>query len=265
MRHVLTSSTTPNLKVTHMNLNGKIALITGASSGIGAATATKLAAQGVKVGLAARRVDRLQQLAEQIRAAGGEALVIEMDVVDAASVDAGVKQLVDAYGAIDIVFNNAGLMPASDIESLKTDEWHRMVDVNIKGLLNSTAAVLPYLRKQRSGHIINTSSIAGRKVFPGLSVYCATKHAVSAFSDGLRMEVGKKHNIRVTCIQPGAVDTELFEHVSDTHYREQMEGLRDQVTFLKASDIADTVLFALQVPERVNVAELFVLPIDQPW
>jgi NADP-dependent 3-hydroxy acid dehydrogenase YdfG len=248
-----------------MNLNGKIALVTGASSGIGAATALKLAAQGVKVGIAARRTDRLRELETQIRAAGGEALVIEMDVVDAASVQAGVKKLIDTFGTLDILFNNAGLMPISDIESLKTDEWHRMVDVNIKGLLNSTAAVLPHMLKQHSGHIVNTSSIAGRKVFPGLAVYCATKHAVAAFSDGLRMEVGKKHNIRVTCIQPGAVDTELFEHVSDKSYRDQMEGLRDQMTFLKASDIADTVLFALQAPGHVDIAELFVMPTEQPW
>lgn len=258
-------STTSNLKVNLMNLNGKIALVTGASSGIGAATALKLAAQGVKVGLAARRIDRLQQLVAQIRAAGGEALAIEMDVVDAASVEAGVTQLVDAYGTIDILFNNAGLMPISDIDSFKTDEWHRMVDVNVKGLLNSTAAVLPYMQKQHAGHIFNTSSIAGRKIFPGLSVYCATKHAVTAFSEGLRLEVGKKHNIRVTCIQPGAVDTELFEHVSDKGYRDQMEGLRNQMEFLKASDVADTIVFALQAPDYVNVAELFVLPTDQPW
>jgi len=248
-----------------MNINGKTALVTGASSGIGAATALKLAAQGAKVGLAARRIDRLQDLVRRIESSGGEAIAIEMDVVDPASVAAGVHKLVGAYGAIDILFNNAGLMPISDIESLKTDEWNRMVDVNIKGLLNSTAAVLPHMQKQGAGHIFNTSSIAGRKVFPGLSVYCATKHAVTAFSEGLRLEVAKKYNIRVTCIQPGAVDTELFEQVSDKGYREQMEGLRGQMSFLKAEDIADTVLFALQAPDYVNVAELFVLPVDQPW
>ena len=248
-----------------MNLNGKVALITGASSGIGAATARKLAAQGVKVGLAARRTERLRQLEADIRAGGGDALTIEMDVVDQASAAAGVKKLVDAYGRIDILHNNAGLMPISDIDALKTEEWHRMIDVNLKGVLNTTAATLPYLQRQKSGHIFNTSSIAGRKVFPGLSVYCATKFAVAAFSDGLRMEIGKKHNIRVTCIQPGAVESELFEHISDAGYRDQMEGLKGQMSFLKASDIADAVLFALQAPDHVNVAELFVLPTDQPW
>ncbi|WP_420959967.1 SDR family oxidoreductase [Brucella sp. IR073] len=247
------------------DINGKVALITGASSGIGAATARKLAEAGVKVGLAARRTDRLQALKDEIAAKGGEALPIEMDVTDAASVEAGVAKLIDAYGSIDILFNNAGLMPASDIDQFKTDEWHRMVDVNIKGLLNTTAAVLPQMIKQHSGHIFSTSSIAGRKVFKGLSVYCATKHAVAAFSDGLRMEVGQKHNIRVTCIQPGAVSTELFEHISDGNYREQMEGLRDQLSFLSGADIADTILFAAQAPAHVNVAELFVLPVDQAW
>lgn len=248
-----------------MELNGKIALVTGASSGIGAATALKLAAAGAKVGLAARRVERLDKLAGQIEASGGQAIAIEMDVVDRKSVEAGVAKLVQRYGGLDIVFNNAGLMPISDVEALKVDEWHRMVDVNVKGLMNSTAATLPHLIERGAGHIVNTSSIAGRKVFAGLAVYCATKHAVSAFTEGLRLEVGKKHNIRVTSIQPGAVDTELFNHISDTGYRDQMEGLRDQMSFLSADNIADTVMFALRAPAHVDVAELFVLPTDQPW
>lgn len=248
-----------------MELNGKVALVTGASSGIGAATALKLAARGVKVGLAARRIDKLEALVARIEAAGGQAVAIKMDVVDLASVQAGVDRLVAAYGGIDILFNNAGLMPISDVETLKVDEWHRMIDVNIKGVLNSTAAALPLLKQRGSGHIVNTSSIAGRKVFPGLSVYCATKFAIAAFSEGLRLEIAPKHDIRVTCIQPGAVDTELFEHVSDAGYRQQMEGLRTQMTFLSADEIADSVLFALQAPRHVNVAEVFVLPTNQPW
>lgn len=153
------------------NLNGKIALVTGASSGIGAATAAKLAEAGAKVGIAARRTDKLEDLKKKIEAKGGEALVIEMDVVDTTSVEAGVKKLVDAYGSIDILVNNAGLMPLSDIDQFKVDEWQRMVDVNVKGLLNTTAAVLPQMIKQHSGHVFNMSSIAGRKVFKGLSVY----------------------------------------------------------------------------------------------
>ncbi|MBV7520493.1 SDR family oxidoreductase [Ensifer sp. ENS12] len=247
------------------NINGKVALVTGASSGIGAATALALAGAGVKVGIAARRADRLEELKAEITEKGGEALVIEMDVVDPASVEAGVKKLIDAYGAIDILFNNAGLMPLSDIDQFKTAEWLRMVDVNVKGLLNTTAAVLPQMIKQNSGHIFNTSSIAGRKVFKGLSVYCATKHAVTAFSDGLRMEVGQKHNIRVTCIQPGAVATELYDQITDPGYRQQMDDLAKQMTFLQSADVADTIVFAAQAPAHVNVAELFVLPVEQGW
>ncbi|UVF18844.1 SDR family oxidoreductase [Microvirga terrae] len=247
------------------NITGKVALVTGASSGIGAATALKLAAAGAKVGIAARRTEKLERIRSEITANGGEALVIEMDVVDPASVEAGVEKLIGAFGSIDIVVNNAGLMPLSDIDQLKTDEWHRMVDVNIKGLLNTTAAVLPQMIKQHSGHIFNMSSIAGRKVFKGLSVYCATKHAVAAFSDGLRMEVGQKHNIRVTCIQPGAVATELYDHITDPGYRQQMDDLATQMTFLQGEDIGDTIVFAAQAPAHVNVAELFVLPVEQGW
>ncbi|MDH5829238.1 SDR family oxidoreductase [Luteimonas sp. M1R5S18] len=247
------------------NLDGKIALVTGASSGIGAATAARLAEAGAKVGIAARRVRKLEDLKASIERKGGEALVIDMDVVDPDSVQAGVAQLVDSLGPIDILVNNAGLMPLSDIDRFKVDEWHRMVDVNVKGLLNTTAAVLPGMIERHSGHIFNMSSIAGRKVFKGLSVYCATKHAVTAFSDGLRMEVGQKHNIRVTCIQPGAVATELYDHITDPGYRQQMDELASQMTFLKGEDIGDTIVFAAQAPAHVDVAELFVLPTEQGW
>ncbi|PDS34771.1 oxidoreductase [Rhizobium anhuiense] len=247
------------------NISGKIALVTGASSGIGAATASKLAEAGAKVGIAARRTDKLEGLQKEIASRGGEALVIEMDVVDPASVEAGVKKLLGAYGSIDILVNNAGLMPLSDVDQFKVDEWHRMVDVNVKGLLNTTAAVLPQMINQHSGHIFNMSSIAGRKVFKGLSIYCATKHAVAAFSDGLRMEVGQKHNIRVTCIQPGAVATELYDHITEPGYIKQMDDLAKQMTFLQGEDIGDTIVFAAQAPAHVNVAELFVLPVEQGW
>lgn len=248
-----------------MELKGKVALITGASSGIGAASAKKLAQAGVKVGLAARRVGRLDALVEEIRAAGGEAVAIEMDVTDLHAVQRGVAALADRFGTLDIVFANAGLMPASDVASLKVGEWNRMVDVNIKGVLNTVAAALPVMRAKKSGHIVTTSSIAGRKTVQGLGVYCATKHAVAAFSDTLRMEVGGPDNIRVTCLQPGAVESELFEHVSDTGYREQMEGLKQQMTFLKAEDIGDALVYALRAPSHVNIAELFIMPTNQAW
>jgi len=248
-----------------MELKGKVALVTGASSGIGAATAKKLAAEGVKVGLAARRLPRLQALVAEIKAAGGEAIALEMDVTVQESVAAGVATLHETYGSIDIAFNNAGLMPISDIASLRIEEWHRMVDVNVKGLFNTVAAVLPIMQAQKSGHMINTSSIAGRKTFPGLGVYCATKHAVAAFSDILRMEIAPKYNIRVTSLQPGAVESELFEHISDENYRAQMEQLKEQMTFLKSDDIADSIVYALRAPDHVDVAELFIMPTAQPW
>jgi NADP-dependent 3-hydroxy acid dehydrogenase YdfG len=248
-----------------MSLQGKVALITGASSGIGAATALKLAKNGARVGLAARRADRLAALVAEIEKDGGQAIALEMDVVDSASVASGVAKLADAFGAIDILFNNAGLMPLSDIDALKVEEWHRMVDVNIKGVLNTTAAVLPHMIGRKSGHIVNTSSIAGRKVFGGLTVYCATKHAITALSDGMRIELGKKHNIRVTCVQPGAVETELYEQISDPAVRQQMEDLKTQMEFLKAEDIAETVLFAVQSPRHVDIAEVFVMPTQQAW
>ncbi|WP_165790714.1 SDR family oxidoreductase [Pleomorphomonas carboxyditropha] len=247
-----------------MSIDGKVALITGASSGIGAATALKLAAAGVKVTIAARRADRLEALKTEIVEKGGEALALEMDVTDMASVEHGVKRLIETYGSIDILFNNAGIMPVSEIDQFKTGEWNAMVDINIKGVLNTTAAVLPQMIEQHSGHVFNTSSIAGRKVFgPGFAVYSATKFAVTAFSEGLRMEVGRKHNIRVTCIQPGGVTTELPEQTTDPDKRRQLDAYRSQVRFLDSSDIADAVVFAAQAPAHVNVAELFILPIEQ--
>jgi NADP-dependent 3-hydroxy acid dehydrogenase YdfG len=242
----------------------KVALVTGASSGIGEATAKKLAGAGVKIGIAARRAERLHALKAEIEQLGGQALVLEMDVADKASVEAGVKKLIEAYGGIDIAFNNAGLMPLSNIDEFKTDEWDRMVDVNIKGVLNLSAAVLPQMIKQHSGHIVNTSSVAGRKVYgQGFAVYSATKFAVSAFTEGLRMEVAQKHNIRVTSIQPGATATELSQHTTSEEFVQIMAGFSNHVEFLSPSDVADTVLYAVSAPDHVNIAELYVMPTNQ--
>jgi NADP-dependent 3-hydroxy acid dehydrogenase YdfG len=168
-----------------MEIRSKVALITGASSGIGAATAKMLAAEGVKVGLAARRIDRLEEIKRDIIAAGGEAITIQMDVTDLHSVQEGANKLVQAYGTVDFLINNAGVMFLSEVESLRVDEWYQMVDINIKGALNATAAVLPLMTRQHSGHIVNISSYAGKKLAKGLSVYSATKFAVSAFTEGL--------------------------------------------------------------------------------
>ncbi|MBL7238013.1 MAG: SDR family oxidoreductase [Komagataeibacter hansenii] len=248
-----------------MSTKGKVALVTGASSGIGAATARKLAIEGVIVGLAARRKDRLDALAAEITGVGGKAVALPTDVTDLTSCKAAADALIAQFGRIDVLVNNAGLMPLSNIDSLKVDEWQRMVDVNLSGVLNATAAVLPQMIAQHSGHIFNMSSIAGRKVFTGLAVYCATKAAVAVFSDGIRMEIGPKHNIRVTCIQPGAVKSELYEQITDPTYRKQMDDLAASMTYLEGEDIADTILFALNAPSRMDVAELFVLPTEQGW
>ncbi|MEE3652934.1 MULTISPECIES: SDR family oxidoreductase [unclassified Brenneria] len=248
-----------------MDIKNKVALITGASSGIGASTARKLAAEGIIVGLAARRKARLDRLVMEIVSAGGQALALETDVTDPASCKTAAEELVAQFGRIDVLINNAGLMPLSDVDNFKVDEWQRMVNVNVSGVLNATAAVLPQMIAQHSGHIFNMSSIAGRKVFTGLTVYCATKAAVAAFSDGLRMEIGPKYNVRVTCIQPGAVKSELYEQITDANYRKQMDDLAASMTFLEGEDIADTILFALKAPEHMNVAELFVLPTEQGW
>ena len=248
-----------------MTIKGKIALVTGASSGIGAATARKLAAEGVIVGLAARRKDKLDSLVADIESVGGRAIALQADVTDSASMQNATRTLIARFGRIDILINNAGLMPLSDVDALKVDEWQRMVAVNISGVLNATAAVLPQMIGQHEGHIFNMSSIAGRKVFTGLTVYCATKAAVAAFSDGLRMEIAPKHNIRVTCIQPGAVKSELYDQITDPNYRQQMDDLAQRMTFLEGEDIADTVLFALNAPKHMDVAELFVLPTEQGW
>ena len=248
-----------------MTIEGKVALVTGASSGIGAGIARALAANKVRVGLAARRTDKLRTIVKEIRAGGGEAMAIELDVTQPEQNAAAVETLTATYGALDIAVLNAGLMPAADVDSLKTAEWNRMVDVNIKGVFNSTAAVLTQMIANKRGHIFIMSSIAGRKVFKGLSVYCATKHAVAAFADGLRMEIGAKHNIRVTCIQPGAVATELYDHISDAGYRQQMSDLAASMVFLQPKDIGDTVVFAANAPAHVDVAEMFVMPTQQGW
>lgn len=248
-----------------MELKGKVALITGASSGIGEGVAKKLAEKGVKVALAARSEEKLNQLVQQLQDNGWDAFAVKMDVVDKESIRLAVDKIKARYGNIDILVNNAGIMPASDVDAFKLDEWEQMVDVNIKGVLNVTAAVLPEFIKQNSGHIINLSSIAGRKLFKGLGVYCGTKHFVAAFSDIMRMEVGKKHNVRVTSIQPGAVATNLYDQITDANYKAGMEALKDQMTFLTPTDIANSMIYALESPDYVDVSEIFILPTDQEW
>ncbi|QES88453.1 SDR family oxidoreductase [Rhizosphaericola mali] len=248
-----------------MELKDKVALITGASSGIGKGVAEILAQKGVKVVLAARSESKLHQIVDDLTTQGFTALACPMDVADKKSVQNAIEKIKNHFGKIDILINNAGIMPAADIDTFKINEWDQMVDINIKGVLNVTAAVLPELIQQRNGHIINLSSIAGRKLFKGLAVYCGTKYFVAAFSDIMRMEIGKKYNIRVTSIQPGAVATNLYDQITDTNYKKGMESLQNQMTFLTPNDIANSMIYALESPDYVDVSEIFILPTDQEW
>lgn len=245
-----------------MKLQGKVAVVTGASSGIGEATAHALAQEGASVVLAARRVDRLEKLKKEIEGNGGKVLVVETDVAKRESVYRLAEKTKEAFGRADILVNNAGLMPLSLIKNLHVDEWERMVDVNIKGVLFGVAAFLPMMREQKGGHIVNISSVAGRRVFMGGSVYCATKFAVTAFSEGLRMELSPGDNIRITAIEPGAVETELTNTITDEELKKGMSAVFD-ITQLQSEDIAEAIRYAVTQPNRVNVNEILVMPTEQ--
>ncbi|MEQ9726060.1 MULTISPECIES: SDR family oxidoreductase [unclassified Pseudomonas] len=234
----------------------KVVLITGASSGIGEGCARLLAERGARVVLGARRVERLEQLVADIRAAGGQAIARRLDVTDAADVQAFADAAMAEYGRIDVLLNNAGVMPLSMLEALKLDEWNRMIDVNIRGVLHGIAAALPVMQKQRSGQIINVASIGAYRVSPTAAVYCATKYAVRAISDGLRQEVGG--DIRVTLVSPGVVESELAESISDEGARDAMREFRKVA--ISPSAIARAVAYAIEQPADVDVSELVVRP-----
>jgi len=238
------------------NIQEKVVLITGASSGIGEGCARLLAEQGARVVLGARRVERLEQLVADIRAAGGQAIARRLDVTDAADVQAFADAAMAEYGRIDVLLNNAGVMPLSMIEALKLDEWNRMIDVNIRGVLHGIAAALPVMQAQRSGQIINVASIGAYRVSPTAAVYCATKYAVRAISDGLRQEVGG--DIRVTLVSPGVVESELADSISDEGARDAMREFRKVA--ISPSAIARAVAYAIEQPADVDVSELVVRP-----
>ncbi len=243
-------------------LTDKVAIVTGASSGIGRATAQSLAKKGVRVVLGARRRDRLDELASEIQSVGGQALSFVTDVAQRQSCEDLIRYTIEQWGRIDILVNNAGLMPLSFIKNLHVDEWDRMIDVNIKGVLYCTAAALPHMLTAKSGHIVNVSSVAGRLVFPAGSVYCATKHAVTAFSEGLRQELSTRKNIRVTCIEPGVVATELTSTITDESLQEYVKGAK-KMAALQSQDIADAILYAVFSPNHVNVNEILIRPTAQ--
>jgi len=242
---------------------GKVVVITGASSGLGEATARLLSAQGAAVVLGARRVDRIEALADELTAAGGKALAVATDVTDAGQVRRLVDAAVQAYGRIDVMINNAGLMPQSLLERLKVDEWDRMIDVNLKGVLYGIAAALPHMQRQKGGQIINVSSVAGHKVGPGSAVYAATKHAVRALSEGLRQEV-KPYGIRTTVISPGAVATELPNTVTDSAVAERINKMYEEIA-IPADSFAQAVAFAMSQPEDVDINEILFRPTRQEY
>lgn len=236
-------------------LTEKVILITGASSGIGEATARHLAARGHKVVMGARRTDRLEKLAAEIRANGGTVEYTELDVTDLASVQAFAALALEKFGRMDVIINNAGVMPLSPLAELKVDEWNRMIDVNIRGVLHGIAAVLPHMTERKSGHVINVSSIGGFQVWPTCAVYSGTKFAVRAISEGLRLET---KDIRVTTIYPGVVESELADTISDPATRAAMQDFRKVA--LTPDAIARAAAYAIEQPDDVDVNELVVRP-----
>ncbi len=243
----------------NMAATGKVIAITGASSGIGEAAAKTLAAAGAKIVIGARRTDRLQRLASEIEEAGGTVRHRALDVTDRDDVAGFARFAQSEFGRLDVMINNAGVMPLSPLAALKVDEWDRMVDVNIKGVLYGVAAALPLMEAQGSGQIVNLSSIGGHRVSPTAAVYCATKFAVRAISDGLRQETDR---IRVTVISPGTTTSELADSISDDIAREEMRGFR--AVQIPAEAIAVSILFAVSQPDDVDVSEIVVRPTASP-
>ncbi|ODT07086.1 MAG: oxidoreductase [Mesorhizobium sp. SCN 65-20] len=239
-------------------IENKVVVITGASSGLGEAAARLLAEGGAKLVLGARRIERLQALAAELEL--GAQAVLKTDVTDRAQVQRLVDHAVAAHGRIDVLINNAGLMPSSMLENLHVDEWDRMIDVNLKGVLYGIAAALPHMKKQKSGHIINVASVAGHKVGPGGVVYAATKHGVRVISEGLRQEV-KPYNIRSTIISPGAVDTELPDTITDGAVAAGIRAVYKLA--IPASSFARAVAFAMSQPEEVDINEILFRPTAQ--
>lgn len=246
-------------------IKDKVIIITGASSGIGEATAKLLASKGARVVLGARREDKLKAIVDDIRKDGGEAVYHVLDVTEPSDNDAIVKRAKDAFGGVDAILLNAGLMPSSPVSALKTAEWNRMVDVNIKGVLNGVAAVMPTFTEQKSGHILAVSSVAGLKNYPGAAVYGGTKWFVRNFMEVLRMESANEGtNIRTATLYPAAINTELLDTITDKRTAEGMHGL--YAAFGISPDrVADVVAFALDMPEDTTVSEFTVGPAKQPW
>lgn len=246
---------------TDTNISGKVVVITGASSGLGEATARYLAERGATVVLGARRGERLQTLVEEITRAGGNASARPTDVTDPAQVQALVDTAVEQYGRVDVMLNNAGVMPHSPLERRKIDDWNRTIDINIKGVLYGIAAALPHMQRQKAGHIINVSSVAGHKVGKNNAVYAATKTAVRVISEGLRQEV-KPWNLRTTIISPGAVATELPNSITEADVAKGIGQFYEEYA-IPAESFARAVAFAIGQPEDVDINEILFRPTRQ--
>ena len=244
------------------NIAGKVVVITGASSGLGAATARMLAARGASVVLGARRVEMMNALADEIRAAGGKVEVVATDVTNATQVKNLIDTAVKTFGRLDVLVNNAGLMAIAPMSEVKVDEWDRMIDINVKGVLYGIAAALPVFQQQGSGHFINIASVAGIKVFsPGGTVYSGTKYAVRAISDGLRHEVGGA--IRTTTIEPGAVDSELklgSSHEESSNFVKEFYKIA-----IPADSVARAIAYAIDEPGDVDINEIVLRPTAQDF
>lgn len=246
-------------------IKDKVVIITGASSGIGEATARLLAKQGAKVVLGARREDRLKQIADEISKDGGQAVYQVLDVTRPSENEAIVGLAKDTFGRVDVIFLNAGIMPTSPVSALKTEEWNQAVDINIKGVLNGVAAVMPHFMAQKSGQVIATSSVAGIKAYPGSAVYGGTKFFVRDFMEVLRMESATEGtNIRTATIYPAAISTELLGGITDPGAAESMKALYDQHA-ITPDRIASVVSFAIDAPEDTTINEFTVGPTSQPW
>jgi NADP-dependent 3-hydroxy acid dehydrogenase YdfG len=249
-------------------LTGTVALVTGASSGIGAATARRLAKHGASVALVARRLDRLEALAAEIDNAGGAALVVEADITDRAQAEGAVQQTVDRFGRLDTLVNNAGLMLLGPVVGADAQEWDRMIAVNVQGLLYTTRAALPHLLEaaeegpRRVADIVNISSIAGRVAWNGYGVYNLTKFGVNGLSESLRQEVTQRH-VRVGVLEPGGVDTELGSHNKPEVRNEMIDPFYEQTEVLAAEDIADGVAYMVTRPRHTAIGELWIMPTDQ--
>ncbi len=245
-----------------MQTQQRVALITGASSGIGAATARALAAAGMAVAVAARRKDRLEELAAEIGKAGGTALVLTADLTKESEAQRIVKEAEAHFGRLDVLVNNAGVMYLEPLETASLERWRSMFDLNVMSLIASTQAALPGMRARHDGHIVNVSSTAGRMAHPNSGGYAASKFAVGAVSESLRKEV-YMDNIRVTIIEPGVVETELREHIADAGIQKALNTWADSMRQLQSDDIARIVAFCVTQPAHVNINEVLVRPTDQ--